>query len=1047
MNKKIRFLAISTTLASVILLNHAYAFDMADINNDTSIGVDNVIYTAEDFVIKNNKIYGFSEKGLKKLKDNPIIKLPSFDEKGNSITKVASFAFTPNKMVAIDEFLLKDESPDSENYGKDYYGELVEKIGGVFRNTEIREVIIPEGYAEIGADAFRDNKNLKLVKLPRTLRHIKDYAFAHTSINNLSLNEGLEKIDDTAFFDAEIKGKVIIPESLSKIGERAFKNNQIQEVVFKGEKIKSLEEQVFEDNQIEEITIPNSIEKISPDAFNANTGSTKYARRVVVKYNGNRDLMDGVNFYVNPSDDKRTDGLDIDASEWNLSDFNIEAKTIKGFTTSGFLKVLKNKNLILPNKNKDGEYISEISADAFRNVDFDESSLKKYDIETIVLPKNIEKIGDFAFQSNNIKEIDFSEYKNLKEIGKGAFMNNKIESVTFNDEIEVIDDAAFHINKIEMLFLQGGNLKYIGKSSFRQNNISILYLMSDKVKEISDMAFLENNIDGELDLSYLTNLKKIGVQSFRNNNITALKLPSSLEEISAESFYNNKIETLDISNNLKAIMFNAFDSNDGSAKTVIVNTLENKNVNNIADGNNFKVDPNVLATNRTDLSSIVEEVKKLDKSELRETTKEQFKDILLNGEELLKNEKLSKGELLKYVRDTKFFLGRVELDKSMKKASNAILNKDAKKSDIKILKSKLDYANLAYNNAASPSWKIDRTSKELNLLADLCLNRGEISRANMVQGVHELNSPLPIPPYYIGVNLYFDNQGKILYVLDMSYTIGEGTKNEFGADVLNVDEDNEGYHELAIKTLSQYEGRNIEDILKLDFSIIKDYGDLEKYHAEGIFEAVKDACKDAKILLDKNKKTETDSSHSSNTSLHENKDIPEILIRNNRDKEEKVYLNKNTDNILENNNIKDKRNKIILKLDSNKYFEVTSSGKIEKEFEFKPFVKDGRTMLPIRFLAESIGVKVNWIEKTRTVVFEKDNKKVLINVDDDKIIDEKGNVIKMDTKGIIKDERFYLPLTNVSNLFNLSNGNLKDNKEDDIEYNEDTREVIINIKN
>ncbi len=1045
MNKKIKFLAVSTALTSVILLNSTYALNANSLANNNSIDVNNHIYTVEDFVIKDKKIYGFSDKGLKKLKENPIVKLPSFDEKGNPITKIASFAFTANKMVAIDEFLLKDESPDSETYGKDYYGEKIEKLGGVFRNTEIEEVIIPEGYVEIGPDAFRDNKNLKKITFPRTLKHIKDYACAHTSINNLVLNEGLEKIDDTSFFDAEIKGKLIIPESVCDIGERAFKNNQIHEVIFNGEKLEELKEQVFEDNQIEEITIPGSIKKISPDAFNANSGSTSYARRVVVKYNGNSDLLDGVNFYVNPSEDKRTDGLDIDASEWDLSDFIIEGKSIKGFSTSGFLKILKNKNLILPNKNKNGEDIVEVAADAFRNVDFDESSIKKYDIESVVLPKNIEKIGDFAFQSNNIKEIDFSENNNLKEIGKGAFMNNKIESLLLNDEIEKIDDAAFHINKIEMLFLQGGHLKYIGKSSFRQNNISILYLISNELKEISDMAFLENDIQGELDLSQLPNLKKIGVQSFRNNSIEKLNIPDSLEEISAEAFYNNKIETLNISDNVKLIMFNAFDTNDGSGKSVIINTVGNKNINRIADGNNFKIDPSVLAVDKTELINIVNEIKNLDKRELRESTRKQFDDIIANGEELIKNEKLTRGQLLKFVKDTKFFLGRVDLDKAMEKANKAILNKSLKENEIKILKNKLNYANTAYNNAASPSWKIDRTSKELNLLSDLCLNKGEISKANMVQGVYKLESPLPIPPYYIGVNMYFDDQGKILYVLDMSYTIGEGTKNEFGADVLNVDEDNEGYHELAIRSLSQYDGKNIKDILNSDFSIIKDYGDLEKYHVEGIFNAVKDACKDAKILLDKNSAEKT---NPLDENIDDFRDHPKISIRNNSVKGEKVYVQGKLNGSSRNErSTKDKNKKVILKLDSNKYFEVTPSGKIEKEFEFKPFVKDGRTMLPIRFIAEFIGLKVTWIKDTRTVIFEKDNKKISINVDDDKIIDENGNVIKMDTKGVIKKDRFYLPLTNVSKLFNLTTGNIKDNKENDIEYKEDTREIIINIRN
>jgi len=90
---------------------------------------------------------------------------------------------------------------------------------------------------------------------------------------------------------------------------------------------------------------------------------------------------------------------------------------------------------------------------------------------------------------------------------------------------------------------------------------------------------------------------------------------------------------------------------------------------------------------------------------------------------------------------------------------------------------------------------------------------GEISKTVMLQGHHKLNSPLPIPSYHIGVNVYFDKNGKILYVLDMSYNIGKGTLNQYGTEVENVDEDNEGYHKLALDTLSDYEGLDYREIL------------------------------------------------------------------------------------------------------------------------------------------------------------------------------------------------------------------------------------------
>ena len=123
----------------------------------------------------------------------------------------------------------------------------------------------------------------------------------------------------------------------------------------------------------------------------------------------------------------------------------------------------------------------------------------------------------------------------------------------------------------------------------------------------------------------------------------------------------------------------------------------------------------------------------------------------------------------------------------------------------------------------------------------------------MVQGHHELKTPLSIPSYHIVVNVYFDTTGKILYVLDRSYDVGKGKKSKYGVDIENVDEDNAGYHKLALDTLCDYTGLYSKDILNNTVDSIGKITKVEKakYHVEGFYNAVKDACLDFKI--DENK--------------------------------------------------------------------------------------------------------------------------------------------------------------------------------------------------
>ena len=51
-------------------------------------------------------------------------------------------------------------------------------------------------------------------------------------------------------------------------------------------------------------------------------------------------------------------------------------------------------------------------------------------------------------------------------------------------------------------------------------------------------------------------------------------------------------------------------------------------------------------------------------------------------------------------------------------------------------------------------------------------------------------------------------------------------------------------------------------------------------------------------------------------------------------------------------------------------------------FEERPVIEDGRTLIPIRFLFETMGATVNWNGDTRTASIEKDGVTVTLAIDD-----------------------------------------------------------------
>ena len=792
-------------------------------------------YTADDFVIVGDTVYGFSKSGVQKLKRNQNVVLPTKSKKNVDLKKIASFAFVHDKSSEIDEYTQR-AGENGEVNNLDVDGNEIKKLGEDFGQLDIESVEIPKGYTYIGQDAFRGNSNIKSVNLPNTITKISDYAFAHLRLKTIKLPDNLEFLGEQVFFDNQIEGKLILPKNLTNLGERSFKSNQITELEFNCEKLEIIKEQAFEDNKIKQAKLPDSVKKIEIGAFNGNLGDENYAMKVVLFSNGNVDNKDSSSI-VNPTEEDKTTSVDVDSSKWDEKDFVFDKGKVLGFSGIGKLKVRKNKDLVIPEKN--GKYpIDEIGDDAFRNVDFEGSSLNKYDLKSIKLPKTVKKIGKFAFQSNYLTEFEAPEA--LKIIGDGAFMNNKIETLELSEKTEIIGSSAFHINKLFAIVIYP-NVREIGISAFRNNDAQNVMFMGDKVEKIGEMAFCNNKID-ELDLSLLTKLKEIPVQAFYKNSITKVTMPENLESVKEEAFRYNNLKEIDFSNKIKEIKFNAFDDNkvEDNYKKVLVK-IKGKT---LADGNNFVVNPEETTKNKDDLKKVLDELNKLDLTQLRDDTQKQFEDMKAEGEKLLKQDKLSEGAKLKYIHDTQFFINRYKLDSLIKKGELTIKNNPQ---NSEILKDKLEYAKKSYNNSAVVDNKLTRLTKELQNLINIVENKGNMADSIMKQGQFELKTPLPIPSYYIGMNVYFDKNGKILYVLDMSYTIGKGQKDEYGNEILNVDEDNEGYHMLALETLDDYEGLNYSDILKSNVDSlgkIRKVDDRAKYHREGIFEAIKDACKD-----------------------------------------------------------------------------------------------------------------------------------------------------------------------------------------------------------
>ena len=173
-------------------------------------------------------------------------------------------------------------------------------------------------------------------------------------------------------------------------------------------------------------------------------------------------------------------------------------------------------------------------------------------------------------------------------------------------------------------------------------------------------------------------------------------------------------------------------------------------------------------------------------------------------------------------------------------------------------------------------------------------------------------------------------------------------------------------------------------------------------------------------------------------------EFPRYYVRNRKTPTYKVEVKTNSQVSQTKTQVNPK--KFVIDIKSGTYT-LTDDGKtLEKSMEVKPIIENNRTMLPLRALAEILDAKVIWNDTTRTASFTRDGLTALIQIDGNKIVLSNGKTIDLEAKPLNVNGRIYLPLVYVGQVFGLTSGNADDDKENDIEWKEESKTVTINIK-
>lgn len=378
-----------------------------------------------------------------------------------------------------------------------------------FTYSEADSTVIT-GFSESGSLKLETNKDLVLPSNNiegNQITAIADKVFSKKGLTSVVIPEGIQKIG-TQSFASNALTTIEIPSSVKYLGSGCFLGNQISSVnISKDVSDIEIVGMSFALNKIKSVDLPYSVKNLASNAFSKNPGMDDEAG-VVYMYTTNP-------LHFNNSSIAESVSQKLKIIGWEPTHFTYEGSTVTGFSESGEEKLSRDKNLIIPKTNTDGQKITAIAPSAFAqkgltSVEFPKgldsliiggSSFIKNEISKVVIPEGVTKIDAYAFIDNKLKEVEIPS--TVFMLGNSSFKDNQISSVNISEKVNKIqiDANVFASNNMKSLQIPI-SIEKLTKSAFLGNpgmdeypGIVYMYTTNPKHFENSRIHHIDSNID------------------------------------------------------------------------------------------------------------------------------------------------------------------------------------------------------------------------------------------------------------------------------------------------------------------------------------------------------------------------------------------------------------------------------------------------------------------------------------------------------------------------------------------------------------------------
>ncbi len=442
---------------------------------------------------------------------------------------------------------------------------------------KVKEIVIPEGVTEIGAQAFGRWDSLERISLPSSLKKIGKEAFIAapdgSALKEIFISSNVTSIGEQAFKNYGDKLTIVTDQYGDSAALYAVKNGHLLRIEGASENDFVIENGVLVryEGTASEIVIPNTVKEIGEGVFAEEEESKIGLKKIVIP---SSVIKIGKNAFHGSG-----------VTEVVFSD----GSQLKTIGESTFAYCTKLAAITLP------ETVTEIGASAF-----DGASL----LGEITIPSSVVTIGERAFNvCTGLRKVTFATPSSLKTIGAKAFYNCfRLTELNIPEGVEEVGDEAFRISKtferitlpstltklgssVPAVFSAVENATQTGSDSLLEVNIAagnpvytswegsvysadgktLLFVPSAKSGTIAVKAGTETVGKNTLMRSKLDHivlpdtLKSISENAFTNSSISSAEIPASVKSIGNSAFFwCNNLKSITLKEGLETISYGAF---------------------------------------------------------------------------------------------------------------------------------------------------------------------------------------------------------------------------------------------------------------------------------------------------------------------------------------------------------------------------------------------------------------------------------------------------------------------------------------------------------